>query len=113
MPVYLHGADYTDIFTKTKLVVLTNDSPHLLNEYDPNVHYVLGAVNRRGRTNPFMYTKAKESNIQTARLPFDKFRRFRTHKTLPLEQLTDILLEVKSSRDWNRAFEFIDRNKLQ
>lgn len=113
MPILLHDADYIDIFTKSKLVVLTNDSPNLLTEYDPNVHYVLGAVNRRDRQNPFMLAKAKECDIQTARMPFDKFCRFRAHKSLPLDQLTDILLEVRSSRDWNRAFEFIDSNKLQ
>lgn len=113
MPVCVHHADFSDIFDKDKLVILTNDSPNVLTELEAEVHYVLGAVNRRSHSNPFMQTKAKEQNIRTARLPFENFRRFRAHKSLPIEQLTDILLEVRHSRDWNRAFEFIDSNKLQ
>lgn len=113
MPVCVHHVDFIDIFDRDRLVILTNDSPNVLTEFDAEVHYVLGAIIRRSHINPFMQAKAKEMNIRTARLPFDMFRRFRTSKALPLDQLTDILLEVRRNRDWNKAFEFIDGNKLQ
>lgn len=84
--------------------MLTNQSPHLLSHFDPNVTYVVGAIVDLSPKGPLMLAKAKELNIQTARLPFELFRRVRMRKNIPLNQYLDILLEFKYSSNWDKAF---------
>lgn len=104
LPAHLHTTNYLDTLPKEKLVILSNDSPNVLTHFDGNVTYVLGAFVDLAPKGPLMLSKAKEMNVETARLPFNLYRQFRLRKKIPLNQYLDIMLEVKCSRDWNKAF---------
>lgn len=104
LPAYLHAADYTNELPKEKLVILTNDSPHVLHKFDAGVTYVLGAIVDRSPKGPCMLSRAKQLNIQTARLPFDAYRRFHMRKKIPLNSYMEIMLEARMSGNWDTAF---------
>lgn len=113
MPIRIHCNNYTDHIAKENICVITNEAAKELKELDPNTNYVLGGITKMCNRNAFMHTRAKEIGLQTVRLPFDTYRSFRYHKNLPLDRITQILLEFRMSRDWNKAFEFIERHWLK
>lgn len=109
IPAYLHTTDYTEEIPKEKLVILTDHSPNMLQEFDSNVTYVLGAIVDRSPKGPCMMGRAKELNIQTARLPFDLYRRFHMRKNIPLNNYMSIMLDVRSSGSWDTAFNCLSK----
>lgn len=109
-PIQVHEEDYCDLFPKENIVLLTSQSPHPLKTYDPTKHYVLGGYINRSTSAPFLMAKAKKQELETARIPIDLYRTLqRNYNTLPLNQMVKILLEVKYSRDWDKAFDYIAR----
>lgn len=109
-PIQVHEGDYCDLFPKEKIVLLTNQSPNILKEYDPTKHYVLGGFINRTSASPYLMSKAKRLQLETARIPIDLYRTLqRNYNTLPLNQLVQVLLEVKYSGDWNKAFDYVAR----
>lgn len=113
IPIRVSTDDYIDAHPNDKLIMLTNDSSTPLEKLEPHQHYVLGACVKLNNQNRFIHAKAKQFNIKTARLPIDLYRRLRCSKLLPLDQITQILLEFKYSRNWDKAFEFIGRHQLK
>lgn len=108
LPIQVHEEDYCDLFPQEKLVLLTNQSPNILKEYDSTKHYVLGGFISRTRPSPVLMAKAKQLQLETARIPFDLYRTLQlNYNTLPLNQIVQIMLEVKYSRDWNKAFDYV------
>lgn len=112
LPVQIHQEDYFDLFPKEKIVVLTPDAPTVLKEYNPDVHYVISAIVDRGDKKPLTLAKAKRYDIQTARLPLELYRTCRVDKTLTLDQMLQVMLEIKYSGDWHKAFQYVARRKF-
>lgn len=112
LPVKIHEADICDVFPKEKLVLLTPDSSTVLQEYNPDDHYVVSGIVDRGSKVPLTLAKAKELNIRTARLPVDLHRTSRVNNVLTLDQVLNVMLEVKRSRDWKKAFQYVPRRKF-
>lgn len=112
LPVCVEKPDIVDLFPKEKLVVLTPDSPNILHEYDPNLHYVVSAIVERGDEVSHSTAKAKKFGLNTARLPMESFRKCRMNKALTLDQVLQVMLEVKFSRDWNKAFRYVAPRKF-
>lgn len=112
LPVSINQEDYMDLFPKEKIVVLTPDSPNVLKEYDPYAHYVISAIVDRGDKKPLTLAKAKRLDIQTARLPLELYRTCRVDKTLTLDQMTQVMLEIKYSGDWHKAFQYVAKRKF-
>lgn len=113
MPACLHSTDYCDVFAKEKLVIISNDSPNVLEEFDGDMTYVIGAIVDRSYKMPCMMTKAKQLKIQTARLPFDVHRTFKKRKAIPLNHYLTILLEAKLSGNWDKAFECLSKRLIR
>lgn len=113
IPLGLHRTSYIDHIAKENLCVITNEASQELREIDPEMHYVIGGIVKKGYRNPFMNSRAKELGLQTARLPVDSYRKMRYNKVIPLHQIVQILLELRRSGDWDKAFEFIDRHRLK
>lgn len=107
LPIYLDERPYWDIFPKEKITVLTQSSPNVLKEYDPEAYYVFGALVDLTPKKRLILSKAKEMNIQTARIPFDLYGSFRRTDCLPLSILTQIMLEMKTTRSWSDAFKLM------
>lgn len=65
---------YLDIFPREKLVYLSNDSPVIMRNFDPDKVYIIGAI---VDTNPndfkyASYSQAKKDNIACVKLPLDQ-----------------------------------------
>ncbi|XP_031640234.1 mitochondrial ribonuclease P protein 1 homolog [Contarinia nasturtii] len=112
LPLRIHKADASEVFPKEKLVLLTPNLPNVLREYNNDDHYVISSIVDRGDKKPLSIAKAKELNIRHARLPLEQYRRCRMNKALTLDQTMSIMLELKRTRDWNKAFDFAAGRKF-
>lgn len=112
LPWYISSKDITEEFPLEKLVYLSPDATDVLEKFNPDDHYVIGSVCDKGNEKPFTLAKAKRLGIRTARLPIDKYIRRSTQQALTLDQMTNIMLELKQTQDWNKAFKFIPERKI-
>lgn len=112
LPVQIHKQDILELFPKEKLVILTPDSPNVLREYNSDDHYVVSGIVDRGDRIPLSMAKARKYDIRSARLPLEKYRTCRTNKELTLDQVMSVMLEIKYSGDWNRAFRYVSSRKF-
>lgn len=111
-PIKIHAGDITDVFAPEKLVYLSPDAEDELTDHNMNDHYVIGTIVDKGTQIPLTLAKAKRLNIRAARLPLSKYIRFFSHKTLTLDQMTNIMLELKRSQDWVRALKYVPSRKI-
>lgn len=112
LPIRVHDGDITDVFPPEKLVYLSPDAEHELHEFNADDHYVVGTIVDKGTQMPLTLAKAKRLNIRCARLPLQKYIRFFSHKTLTLDQMTNILLELRKSQDWAKALRHVPNRKI-
>lgn len=112
LPLKYHEEDICDLFPREKLVLLTPDSPNILQQYNAEDYYVVSGIVDRGDKVPHTFAKAKKFNLRTARLPLEQYRRCRQNKVLTLDQVLKIMLEVKRSGDWNEAFRYAAARKF-
>lgn len=111
LPFKVHEKELTEVFPVDKLIYLTPDSENALEKFEPGMNYVVGSIVDLGESKPLTLAKAKKLGIRTARLPIDQYLRFRSHKSLTLDQMTKILVEFKLTGDWRLAFRHIPRRK--
>lgn len=107
-------SSYLDLYPKEKLVYLSPDAKQTL-RYDPDTIYIIGALVDKGIQKPLSLAKAKREGIRIAKLPLEDYLRWgqSASKTLPLNILIKIMLEMKATGDWNRALSFIPKRKLK
>ncbi|XP_031635411.1 mitochondrial ribonuclease P protein 1 homolog [Contarinia nasturtii] len=106
LPWNISPNDITDVFPVEKLVYLSPDAPDAL-EFNADDCYVLGAIVDKGNRQPLTLAKSKRLGIRAARLPLEKYIKFNSHKTLTLDQMTRIMLELKRTQDWKRALKYV------
>lgn len=111
LPLNIHTVDATEVFPKEKLVYLSPDSENVLNEFNSDHYYIIGTIVDKGSQRPFTFAKSKRFNIQTTRLPLEKHIRLHSHASLTLDQITNILLEIKTTRNWQRALKHMPDRK--
>lgn len=114
-PLNINECSYTEIFDKSKLVYLT---PHCKNEmeaYDPDSIYIIGALVDKTNSEPVSLAKAKKEGLRMAKLPVDRYLLWGSgaNKRFPLNQMISILLDLKMTKDWHKAFKHIPRRKLE
>lgn len=103
VPMHVHEQDITQVMAPERLVYLSPNSEHVLEEFDPNDCYVIGSIVDRGEKVPLTLDKATKLNVRTARLPIDRFVTFRMHKELNLDHVMRILLTAKDcGSDWQK-----------
>lgn len=112
VPLRRHEGDITEVFEPEKLVYLSPDAEDELHAFNADDHYVVGTIVDKGTQMPLTLAKAKRLNIRCARLPLQKYIRFFSHKTLTLDQMTKILLELKKSQDWSKALKHVPSRKI-
>lgn len=105
---------YLDLYPKEKLVYLTPDARQPL-RYSDDAIYIIGAMVDLGSQKPISMARAKRQGINFARLPLDEYLRWgqSSSKTLALQHITKILLDMKATKDWSKAFDSIPRRKLK
>ncbi|GAB6026913.1 hypothetical protein CHUAL_013557 [Chamberlinius hualienensis] len=105
---------YFDLFPKEQLVYLTPDCKNDIQKFDHDAIYIIGALVDKGSKQPLSLAKAKQENIKMARLPLDYYLEWGSgDKTLTLDQMLKILLEIKNTNDWNTAFKHVPKRKLK
>lgn len=104
---------YLDIFPKEKLVYITPFAREPLRLYDPSAIYIIGGLVDKCIKEPVVMAKAKREGVKAVHLPFEEYVMWgRGSKSLPLNHIIAILLEMKNTNDWNKAFRLVPKRKL-
>lgn len=108
------SSSYLDIFPKEKLVYLSPHSPEVMESYDHDAIYIIGGFVDKRIQKPLSYEKTQREGIRSCRLPLDEEVRWKCgSKSLTLDQMVNILLEMKISNDWKRALQFLPSRKIK
>uniref|UniRef100_A0A182N921 RNA (guanine-9-)-methyltransferase domain-containing protein 1 n=1 Tax=Anopheles dirus TaxID=7168 RepID=A0A182N921_9DIPT len=111
-PFNVTERSYTDLFPKERLVYLTPHCKNDLTEFDPDDIYIIGAMVDKSSQEPVSLGKAKKQGLRMARLPLDRYFQFKSGKSLTLDQMVAIMLELKASNDFAKALQFVPRRKV-
>lgn len=113
-PVNITEKSYLDIFPKEKIVYLTPHCREELMEYDHDAIYIIGAIVDKTKCEPLSLAKAKKEGVKMAKLPLDRFLTWGcgSGKSLTVNHMVQILLELKTSGDWDNALKFVPTRKL-
>ncbi|KAF2361165.1 tRNA methyltransferase TRMD/TRM10-type domain [Trinorchestia longiramus] len=104
--VDVHSEDYLDVFPKDKLVYLTPHCRDEVGDFDHDAVYIIGGFIDTRNNDPITLAKAKKQNIKMRKLPLDRYLDWGIGtKSLALNQVLGIMLEMKRSGSWERAFE--------
>lgn len=113
-PMNVHTESFLDMFPKEKLVYLTPHCNTDLVKFNPDDIYIIGGIVDKVNNDPLSLAKAKKHNLRMARLPLDKYLSWGSGsgKSLTLNQMINIMLEIKSTGDWNQALRFVPKRKI-
>lgn len=113
-PMNVHSGSYLDLFPKEQLVYLTPHCRNDLEEYNPDHVYIIGAMVDTMHNEPLSLAKAKKLGLKMARLPLDRYLQWGSGsgKSLTLNQMTHIMLDLKTTGDWNKSLSHVPRRKL-
>lgn len=105
---------YLDIYPRNRLVYLTPDAKAPL-KYDHDDIYIIGGIVDKTIQKPVSLARAKREGLRMARLPLDEYLPWGSSasKSLPLNVVINILLEMKATGDWSKAFRFVPTRKLK
>jgi len=105
---------YLDLFPKSKLVYLTPHCKTELAEFDHDTIYIIGGIVDKSIQQPVSLAKAKREGIRVARLPLDQYLNWgEGTKSLTLDQMMKIMLDIKNTGCWNTAFNHVPKRKLK
>lgn len=113
-PMRVHQEPVTEMFDKSKLVYLTPHCHNDLVEYNPDDIYIVGAMVDKTNNEPLSLAKAKKHGLRMARLPLDRYLTWSSGsgKSLTLNQMVLIMLELKRTGDWRQALKYVPRRKV-
>ena len=112
-PLNLHEGSLLDVFPKKQLIYLTPHCKTILTEYNPNSIYIIGALVPKTGQSAVSLAKCKELGIKMAKLPLGKYLKFGScGNTLTLNQVTEIMLDLKDGKNWDVALRHVPRRKL-
>ena len=114
-PLNITSKSYLDIFDKSKLVYLTPHTHNVLGKFDPCKVYIIGAMVDKSSPQPVSFMKAKAEGIQMAKFPLAEYLEWGSGsaKNLPLNQVISILLDLRHTNNWHKAFAHVPRRKLK
>lgn len=113
-PLNVHACSYLDLFPKEQLVYLTPHCKQDLVSFNPDDTYIVGAMVDTVNNEPLSLAKAKREGLRMARLPLDRYLQWGagSGKSLTLNQMTTILLDLKATNDWMRSLSHVPRRKI-
>ncbi|XP_017473701.1 PREDICTED: mitochondrial ribonuclease P protein 1 homolog [Rhagoletis zephyria] len=113
-PMNVHEKCFTELFPKENLVYLTPHCRTDLEVYNPDDVYIVGAMVDTVNNEPLSLGKAKRLGIRMARLPLDRYLQWGagSGKSLTLNHMVNILLDLKSTKDWAQALKHVPRRKV-
>jgi len=101
--VYSSESSYLDLYDKEKLVYLSPESPHVLNQIDTEKIYIIGGIVDHNRLKGLSYETAKSLGIQSARLPITEILKSKLPNSLNPNHVLEILMDVSSDGNWEQA----------
>lgn len=113
-PMNVHEKCFTELFPKENLVYLTPHCRTDLEVYNPDNVYIVGAMVDTVNNEPLSLAKAKRLGLRMARLPLDRYLQWGagSGKSLTLNQMINILLELKTTNNWTQALKHVPRRKI-
>lgn len=109
----------SDHFIKTeadpeKVIYLTPDSDHVLEDINADFTYVIGGIVDKNRFKGKTFESANSLNIKTARLPVPEYIDLKTSPVLTIYHVFEILLKYKDCKDWKEALEcFVPKRNMK
>lgn len=105
-PMNLHECSYLDLFPNDQFVYLTPHCNNDLREYDANKTYIIGAL---AGNEPLSFGKAKELNLEMARLPLRRHIDFAIcyNKILSVHRMMRVMLDLKRTGKWEDALQHV------
>uniref|UniRef100_A0A1B0AML1 RNA (guanine-9-)-methyltransferase domain-containing protein 1 n=1 Tax=Glossina palpalis gambiensis TaxID=67801 RepID=A0A1B0AML1_9MUSC len=113
-PMNIHSECFTEIFSKNNIVYLTPHCQTDLETYNSDDVYVIGAMVDKRHAEPLSLAKAKRLGLRVARLPLDRYLQWGSGsgKSLTLNQMVNILLDLKKTGDWETSLKHVPRRKV-
>ncbi|XP_069683928.1 mitochondrial ribonuclease P protein 1 homolog [Periplaneta americana] len=113
-PLNITERSYLDVFPKEKIVYLTPHCREELNEFDHDAVYIIGAMVDKVNNEPLSLAKAKREGLKMAKLPLDRYLTWGSgsSKSLTLNQMIRILLEIRQSGSWEKALQHVPKRKV-
>lgn len=115
-PLNITSQSYLDIFDREQLVYLTPHCKTYMTHYDPDKVYIIGAMVDKSIPQPYSLAKAKKEKIRMEKLPLERYLNWGSgsSKSLTINQVLSILLDIKYTKDWMATFSnHIPVRKLQ
>ena len=113
-PLNVHECSYMDLFPKEQLVYLTPHCNNDLEEFNHDHIYIIGCMVDKINNEPLSLAKAKKLGLKMAKLPLDRYLQWGagSGKSLTLNQMTSIMLDIKSTGNWPLALSHVPRRKV-
>ncbi|XP_045478340.1 mitochondrial ribonuclease P protein 1 homolog [Harmonia axyridis] len=85
-----------------------------MKDYDHDAFYIIGAIVDKVNQAPLSLARAKEQNIKMAKFPLDRYLSWAggSGKSLTLNQVLLILLDLKETGDWKYSLRHVPQRKL-
>jgi ribonuclease P protein 1 len=113
-PINITEKSYLDLFPKENIVYLTPHCRNELREFDHSAIYIIGAMIDKGNNEPLSLAKAKREGLRMAKLPLDRYLMWGSgsSKSLTLNHVVRILLDIRASGSWHKALQHVPRRKI-
>ncbi|XP_065173367.1 mitochondrial ribonuclease P protein 1 homolog [Atheta coriaria] len=113
-PLNAHESSYLDLFPKENLVYLTPHCRQELTEFDHDATYIIGGIVDKINNEPVSMAKAKREGLKMAKLPLDQYLHWGSGsgKSLTLNQVLSIMLDIRMTGDWNHALRHVPKRKI-
>lgn len=113
-PINITEKHYLDIFPKANVVYLTPHCREEMREFDHDAVYIIGAMVDKANNEPLSLAKAKREGLKMEKLPLDRYLLWGAggSKSLTLNQVIKILLDIRATGSWDKALQHVPRRKL-
>ncbi|OTF70647.1 mitochondrial ribonuclease P protein 1-like protein [Euroglyphus maynei] len=111
----LHSESYQQLLPDERFIYLSPDAQKLMNEFDPNAVYIIGALVSKTQKSTLTWDRAREQGIECLRLPIHQHVRLKpmVKRILSFCSTFQILLLLKHGATWEQAFrQSIQSHKL-
>lgn len=104
---------YMDLYPRDRLVYLSPHAREEMKDFDHDDIYIVGAIVDKSDPRPFSLAKTKKDGIRIKKLPLDSLIDWGLgNKSLTINQVVSIMLELRATGDWEKALRFVPRRKL-
>jgi len=113
--MHFHKADLTEVFDLGNTVYLSPDAEEPLLDFDDKTNFIIGGLIDRTVIKGASLSTARKLEIPARRLPLDEFYPGMIKKALSINQVAEILVMYRSTKDWGKALEEVvpERYKKQ